>query len=224
MELQGKIINFLGDSITEGSGVKDIENCRYDNVIHKQYGLAAHRNYGIGGTRLAHQSVPSDNPAHDLCFCGRAHRMDKNADIVVVYGGANDYIHGDAYFGTMADQTPATYCGAVYYLMRILKERYPDKTIVFVTPAHMHYQGHPDSEPSPRPIKKPDAKPLRAYGDVIKERGKEFHIPVLDLFESLGIDANDPHDRETYTSDSLHLNDAGHAVLAKVLGEFLESL
>ena len=59
MELKGKVINFLGDSITEGSGVSDIANCRYDNVIHREYGLAAHNNYGIGGTRLAYQKNPS---------------------------------------------------------------------------------------------------------------------------------------------------------------------
>ena len=71
MELKGKIIDFLGDSITEGVGVTD-QNNRYDNVIHRRFELAAHYNYGIGGTRLAHQSVPSEIPRYDLCFCGRA--------------------------------------------------------------------------------------------------------------------------------------------------------
>ena len=32
MELKGKTINFLGDSITEGVGVSDIQNNRYDNA------------------------------------------------------------------------------------------------------------------------------------------------------------------------------------------------
>ena len=51
-------------------------------------------NYGIGGTRIAHQNVPSEKPRYDLCFCGRAYNMERNADIIVVYGGVNDYIHG----------------------------------------------------------------------------------------------------------------------------------
>ena len=71
MELKGKIIDFLGDSITEGVGVCD-QNNRYDNVVHRRLELAAHYNYGIGGTRLAHQSAPSETPRYDLCFCGRA--------------------------------------------------------------------------------------------------------------------------------------------------------
>ena len=224
MELKGKIIDFLGDSITEGSGVSDIANCRYDNRIHERFGLAAHYNYGIGGTRIAHQMVPSEKPRYDLCFCGRAYNLDPSADVIVVYGGVNDYIHGDAYFGKMEDTTPATFCGAVYFLMKLLKELYPDKTVVFMTPAHMHFRGDTDKLPSPRAVKKPDAQPLQAYVDVIKARGEELGIPVLDLFEKLPIDPNNEADRAKYTVDGLHFNDDGHAILAKVLGDFLEAL
>ena len=224
MELKGKVIDFLGDSITEGCGVKNVAECRYDNRLHARFELAAHYNYGIGGTRLTHQMAPSENPRYDLCFCGRAYNLNKTADVIVVYGGVNDYIHGDAYFGTMADKTPATFCGAVYFLMNKLKELYPGKTIVFMTPAHMHFCGHSDKFKSPRVIKKPDAQPLAAYVDVIKSRGEELGIPVLDLFEKLPINPNNDDDKAKYTTDGLHFNDEGHAVLASVLGDFLEAL
>lgn len=224
MELKGKIIDFLGDSITEGAGVKDKANCRYDNRIAREYGLAKVFNYGIGGTRLAHQMVPSEKPRYDLCFCGRAYDLDKSADIIVVYGGVNDYLHGDAYFGTMEDKTPATFCGGVYFLMNLLKTEYPDKTIVFMTPAHCKLRGDSDMYPSPRPIKKPDAKPLVEYVKVIKARGEEMGIPVLDLYENLGLDPNNDEHREKYTTDGLHFNDAGHEFIAAALGKFLTSL
>ena len=223
MELKGKIIDFLGDSITEGVGVTD-QNNRYDNVIHRRFELAAHYNYGIGGTRLAHQSVPSEIPRYDLCFCGRAYMLDKSADLIVVYGGVNDYIHGDAYFGTMDDRTPTTFCGAVYFLMNLLKTNYEGKKIVFMTPAHMHFKGISDKCLSGRPMKKPDAQPLSAYVEVIKARGEEFGIPVLDLFEKFPIDPNNESDREKYTVDGLHFNDDGQGILAKTLGDFLETL
>ena len=223
MELKGKIIDFLGDSITEGVGVSDL-SCRYDNIIHDKYELAAHYNYGIGGTRIAHQSVPSETPRYDLCFCGRAYLLDRSADMIVVYGGVNDYIHGDAYFGSMEDRTPETFCGAVYFLMNFLKTNYADMKIVFMTPAHMHFKGVSDGVVCPRPIKKPDAKPLAAYVEVIKARGRELDIPVLDLFEKLPIDPNNETDKEKYTVDGLHFNNEGHKILAGVLGDFLESL
>lgn len=113
MELKGKTINFLGDSITEGVGVSDINNNRYDNRLKSLLGLKKVNNYGIGGTRIAHQYFPSEKPRYDLCFCGSAYNMDKGADVIVVYGGVNDYIHGDACFGKLKDKTPATFCGVV---------------------------------------------------------------------------------------------------------------
>ena len=223
MKLKGKIIDFLGDSITEGVGIND-QSRRFDNLVSEHFELAAHYNYGVGGSRLAHQSVPSETPRYDLCFCGRAYLLEKSADVIVVYGGVNDYIHGDAYFGTMEDKTPETFCGAVYFLMNFLKTNYPDAQTVFMTPAHMHFRGVSDSLVSPRPIKKPDAKPLYAYVDVIKARGEELGVPVLDLFEKLPIDPNNDSDKERYTVDGLHFNEDGHALLASTLADFLESL
>lgn len=223
MELKGKIIDFLGDSITEGCGVIDRANNRYDNRICRDYGLKAVYNYGIGGTRLAHQSKPSDTPRYDLCFCGRAFDLNKTADIVVVYGGVNDYIHGDAYFGTMDDRTPETFCGAVRYLMTLLKTDFEGKTIVFMTPAHCFFKGVSDAEPSPRPIKR-DARPLYEYVNAIKTIGKELGVYVLDLQENLGIDPNNEEQREKLTTDGLHFNDEGHAYIAAALGKFLTEL
>ena len=223
MELKGKRIAFLGDSITEGTGVSDIANCRYDNRIAKKYELEAIFNYGIGGTRFAHQARPSEKPRYDLCFCGRAFNIDPSADIVVVYGGVNDYIHGDAYFGVMEDRTPETFCGAVHFLMTSLKELFAGKPVVFMTPAHCNFKGVSDKEPSPRPVKR-DARPLCEYVEVVKARGNELGIPVLDMFEELGIDPNNEEQKAALTVDGLHFNDEGHRYIAEALGRFLESL
>lgn len=224
MKLQNKIIDFLGDSITEGSGVTDPQNNRYDNVLKRTAGLAATYNYGIGGTRLAHQSTPSEKPRYDLCFCGRAYDLNRDADIIVVYGGINDYIHGDAPVGEMGDRTPATFCGAVYFLMNLLRTEYADKTVVFMSPARCYFNEVSSDSPSTRPQKRADAMPVLGYVNIIKETAKQFDIPVLDLYHDLGIDPNDPEDRAKYTADGLHFNDAGHQILAAKLKAFLEAL
>ena len=224
MELKGKKIAFLGDSITEGSGVQDRDNNRYDNVLKKECQLAETFNYGIGGTRLAHQRVPSACPRHDLCFCGRAYDLNPGADMIVVYGGVNDYIHGDAPFGQFGDTTPATFCGGVRYLMEFLKSEYPGRTIVFMTPARFFYDGMDGSQPSNRPMKRPDAQPILKYIEIIKKTGELCGIPVLDLYANLGIDPVNPYEKEQYTADGLHFNDAGHYLIAKCLREFLEAL
>lgn len=225
MKLKGLKVNFLGDSITEGVGVSDFDNHCYQNRLAKLCGLSAVNTYAISGTRLAHQIHPSEKPRYDLCFCGRAYDMDTTADMVIVYGGVNDYIHGDAPFGEMGDTTPATYCGGVYFLMHYLRETYGEKPIVFMTPARCFLRKEVDDRvPSTHAKKINPGKPLRPYVDVILETAKLFDIPVLDLYDNLGIDPHDPECFNTYTVDGLHFNDAGHGVLADRLKSFLESL
>ena len=125
MELKGKKINFLGDSITEGVGASE-EQFMYPNVIAAECGLAAARNYGISGTRIARQDDEENfgNP-----FCDRYLTMDDDADMVVVFGGTNDYGHGRAPFGSFDDRTGDTYYGAWHVLLRGLLEKYPDSQI-----------------------------------------------------------------------------------------------
>lgn len=222
MKLKGKIIDFLGDSITEGSGVVDMKN-RYDNVLKKQYKVKKIYNHSIGGTRLAHQHKPSEKPRYDLCFCGRAYDLNPEADIIVVYGGVNDFIHGDAPIGEWGDETPTTFYGGVRFLMNFLKTQYKAQ-IVFMTPARVNYKDISSERPSERAMKQPDAKPLIAYVEIIKKTAEFFSIPVLDLYDGLGIDPNVPEDKEKYTVDGLHFNDFTHHILAKKLGDFIESL
>ena len=92
MELKGKKINFLGDSITEGHGTSDWNTKPYHQVLKANVGLAEARNYGKGGTKIARLPVITDNP-FDQDFNLRALDMDLDADAVVVFGGTNDYGH-----------------------------------------------------------------------------------------------------------------------------------
>ena len=66
--------------------------------------------------------------------------------------------------------------------------------------------------------------PLKNYAEIIKEMGREFDIPVLDMYESLGIDPNIPSDNKNYTVDGIHFNDAGHAIIASRIIDFLKKL
>jgi lysophospholipase L1-like esterase len=223
MRLEGKIINFLGDSITEGCGVID-QNNRYDNILLRKYSLKSINNYGISGTRIAHQSSDAEETNEDLCFCRRVEHISRDADIVIVYGGVNDYLHGDAPFGCESDDDPSTFCGAVNYLMTYLKNMFVGKCIIFMTPAHCFFEGVSDKEVSRYSAKKSDSKPLNEYVKVIINSGIKHEIPVLNLFDKLGIDANNPDMRKEFIPDGLHFNDKGHNILAECLGNFLELL
>ena len=63
MDIIGLTINFLGDSITEGVGVSNVD-ATYYAILQKRTGLCEARNYGISGTRFAIQKGPLERPNH----------------------------------------------------------------------------------------------------------------------------------------------------------------
>ncbi len=214
MELKNKVIAFLGDSITQGVGVTNIEN-KYDIRLQKRFDFKR-RNYGLSGTRLAYQSTPTlDNPQFDLYFAGRAQPIPEDNDLIVVFGGTNDYGHGRALFGTFENKTPETYCGAIRFLIKILKPK--TKRLVFMTPMS---RKECDTHPA---YLSPDKKMFIEYIDAMIKICADEGVEVFDLFRE-GPDATDPEVCAKYFPDGLHPNDDGHEIIAKLLGDYLENL
>ena len=218
MDLRNKKINFLGDSITEGHGCADAENM-FTARIARAYGAVC-RNYGIGGTRIARQQHPSENPRHDLDFLGRSGQMDPDADIVAVFGGTNDFGHGDAPLGHMEDRTPDTFFGALHLLYAGLIARYPAARIVVLTPLHRLCEDSPYGNGK----KAVPSGLLIDYVRAIRQTAEYYALPLLDLYAASGLQPNVPVIRELYIPDGLHPNDAGHRVLAERIAAFLSAL
>ena len=220
MNLSGKTIHFLGDSITFGHGVTDPDNI-FCNRIAARFGATA-RNYGIGGTRYARQAELTAWEIPDLHrpFFMRVEDMAPDADLVVVLGGVNDYAHGDAPLGSMDDRTPDTFYGAAHMLYTALLARYPTATVVVATPLHCL------GEENPRGLsgKKIPSAPLSAYVEVIREVAAYDSLPLLDLYAASGISPALEVHRTRYMPDGVHPNDHGHALIASRLAGFLESL
>lgn len=218
MELTDKKAVFLGDSITQGVGTSDEEHI-YLNLLADMAELCEVKNYGISGTRFARQKAKSGEPTFDLDFCTRVEELDVDADIVVVFGGTNDFGHGDAPIGTPDDRTPDTFWGACHYLMNRLCERFYDKTVVIMTPLHRLTEDNPKGDNKPEPV-----ATLKEYVDIIRTVAEWYSLPVLDLFAASGIQPRVPVIRETYCPDGLHPNDAGHEKIADKLYNFLLTL
>ncbi len=218
MQLKNKRILFLGDSITEGHGTSG-EAAWFTTLLAERFGAEC-INYGIGGTRIARQEKPSENPRHDLDFPGRVADMAAEADIVGVFGGTNDFGHGDAPLGRMSDRTVFTFYGALHVLFTSLIEKYPAAVIFVMTP--LHRLGEED--PRGNGCKERDVGTLGEYVDIIREVAEYYSLPVLDLYAVSGLQPAVPVIMERYIPDGLHPNDAGHAVLADRIGGFLSAL
>lgn len=211
MKIEGLKINFLGDSITKGVGT----SCS-DMIYHTQLKVKANlkeiNNYGVSGTRLAKQQFSDDCASS---FCDRFIHMSDDADIVVVFGGTNDYGHGDALLGCFSDKTPDTFYGACHYLFRGLIKKYIGKPVVIMTPLHRTDENQKNATSN---------GVLKDYINIIREVAEYYSLPLLDLFSGSGIQPEISEIQEMYMPDGLHPNDNGHSVIAHKLQMFLEQL
>lgn len=217
MDLKGKKINFLGDSITFGHGTSEESKC-FVSLIAERDGAIC-RNYGISGTRIARQITPYD-PSFDQDFCLRYSEMDDDADIIVVFGGTNDFGHGDAPLGRFEDRTPYTFYGALHTLYQGLMTKYPASQIVILTPLHRtnEFNPHGDGNMITKSVV------LKEYVDIIREMAEYYSLPVLDLYAASGMQPVVAKHLELYMPDGLHPNDAGHEILYHKISTYLKAL
>jgi lysophospholipase L1-like esterase len=196
MELQENMkINVLGDSFTYGDKLSDT-TWAFPNVISAKCGAAVLNKYGLNGSCVAGM-----NPGKLL---DRYPGMERDADLILVLGGTNDY-GGAAREGTElglpGDLTGGTFYGGLNLMMCGLKQMYPDKEIVFMTPTRRWGYTR----------KNKNGYTLGQYAEAIRERAAFWGIRVIDLYNEPGLDFAGA--QAGYLVDGLHPNRTGHALL-----------
>ncbi len=215
MQTENKKIAFLGDSITCGVGASTPEKA-YASLVARDGGFSESYNFGVSATRIANQ-VAEDPRGKSETFVERIDRMPDNIDIVLVFGGTNDYGHGDAPFGKPTDRTPDTFYGAMDKMLTKLIEKYPRSKIVLLTPIHREAEEKYINEYGVR-----NCATLGEYVTAEKAVAARYSIPVIDLYETSGICPDNKINKETYTVDGLHPNDTGHRVIADKILSFIK--
>lgn len=218
MKLEGIKMGCLGDSITEGVGVTNLNNM-YFNRLKRECGIREIYVDGIGGTRIARQQIPSADPIKDLYFISRVDKIDEDCDLVLVFGGTNDFGHGDAPLGTPNDRTEDTFWGACHVLCEKLMNRFPKSQIVFMGPLHRLGEDNDCKD-----YQKKHQGTLYDYVDILQTVTRKYSIPFLDMLQVSGMTPSIPIQQKLYMPDGLHPNDAGHEKIAARLKGFLESL
>jgi lysophospholipase L1-like esterase len=215
MENKKKKIVFLGDSITQGSCASAPEKI-YHAVAAKLLGNCDAVNMGLSGTRIARQTRPSADAACDLDYNIRAREIEGKPDCVVVFGGTNDYGHGDAPMGEFGDRTPYTFCGACAALLGYLTDRYGKEKICVILPLRRLSEQNPFGDGS----KKEAGAPLCEYVAALLKAANAAGVRVLDLRGCNELNPETAAGAANF-ADGLHPNDSGHALLGEKVAEFL---
>ena len=126
--------------------------------------------------------------------------MEDGADLIVIFGGTNDYGHGDAPVGKFGDTDPYTFYGGAYTLFESLISKFPQARLLVLTPLHRLREKNENAQ----------GNTFYQFVSAIRETAEAFSIPVLDLYACSGINPNFDCLKQTYMPDGLHPNDAGH--------------
>lgn len=206
-------INFLGDSITVGAAATTVEN-KYVSLVGKILGCETF-NFGVSGTRIAKQTTPSECERYDEDFLERAKKMG-DADMVFVFGGTNDYGHGDAQIGNIDDETSYTFFGALNNLIKYLSEKYGKEKLRFILPIPRYNQASVYGEGRKTTALYPLSDYINAEKKVLEARG----IKYLDM-SSMFPEPKTQNSGELF-ADGLHPTDKGHRMIAEYLSEYIK--
>lgn len=213
-------INVLGDSITEGVGARTPDKA-YPVILSRLTGANVN-NYGLSCSRITDIAYGLSNPPS---FVDRMYAMDKTADLVIVFGGTNDFWYGDCPIGKRTDTSADTFYGALNTMIPYLKNAHPGADIVFVTPHQQSKDADETHTYKRSTYNNFGTGTLSQYRVAMLDRCEYYGIPVLDLYADY--DLNTVDNRKAlerygnYLCDGCHLNDAGYNLLARKIYQFV---
>lgn len=188
---EGLTASFYGDSLTEVNGHY---TKGYHFWIKEMLGLKNYNNYGVSGYKI------SD-------VYNKVKNITDTSDIIFIMCGVNDQTF-NVPLGVMGDITTNTTYGSLNLLCSRLKEKYPTKLIVFITPHYQTNYLHNEGITSYEITK------------AIKEVCEKYTIPVYDNYNLSGIYSSN---LANYTTDNCHWNDIAHEMVGKNIATFMRN-
>lgn len=192
---EDKTWNAVGDSITE--------NGFYTMFVEASLGLKTH-NFGLAASTVA---------VNDSHFTGKSIYervlVYPDADIWTVFGGANDWILKTP-VGTIGDNDTKTFYGSLKAICDNVLSRPNKPKLILFTPLQSNRNGANDVGVT-----------MSEYRQAIIDVGKLYSVPVLDLYNTGGIDSAN---LDKYTEDGVHPNILGTELYAPKIVSAIQNL
>ena len=171
--LWGKTIVAIGDSLFHGN--KDCKGNTWLEMMARRNEMALY-NYGHNGNTVAIQHAEQQQLA---AMCVRYRDMAREADYVVVLGGANDK-RLNIPLGDIASTSAETFCGALNILIAGITGKYPRARVLFMT----NYNRWPGENE----IGLSDID----YGEAMKRVCANWSVPCFDNYHNCGLSFQNP--------------------------------
>ena len=230
---QGKRVAWFGDSMTDPNHKAASQHCW--DYLNDWLGTTSYV-YSVSGRQW------NDIPR-------QADKLEKehgnDFDAIIIFIGTNDFNAGipigewyevkdtTVLAATHAEKgvvkrkmrtpstDPSTVRGRINTALSKVKEMYPDKQIVLLTPLHRAFARFSDKNIQPsEAYQNKCGEWFDAYVDCVKEAGNIWALPVIDLNAISGlnpmVDSNSLYFKDAAT-DRLHANDEGHRRIARTL-------
>ena len=176
----------------------------WQKLIHEKFG-ATLINIGVGGTTVFNNGASSTQNGYNLtdswmCSQERTNMIPQDADIVLFWGGHNDWAN-NCPIGSVGQVTPddTTFMGAMQIALTKIIARVPNAQIIFVTP---HVSRPQNNENSNVIAKNTLNLTMADYSSAVREFCAYYGFPYIDMSDS-GISVLN---HTKYCSDVIHVN------------------
>lgn len=194
--LAGKTLDALGDSITAQG--------KYTQQLAEMYG-AVINNYGVSGSSISSKTWDA--------FHTRVDAM-ATCDCVFILGGTNDWGYS-APLGTKTDTTDSTFCGGLYLLGEAVRAKFPTTPVFISTILQRDWTDTATDATQCSGIDvNANGNSIAEFNEAIRYFANRYGFVVVDGFGESGICVPNI---QTYTTDRLHLNDAGGVRMARLI-------
>ena len=188
---EGKTISIVGDSISAGS---------YPSMLGTISGAIIDNN-AVSGSLLVNKGKT---------MISQLSEISDDADLIIVFGGTNDYWHKSVQIGELSSTDSTTFLGALDYYLSYLETNHPDAEYLFVFPADQTFGG--DSSDTDF-----------GYGTL-----GDFRDAFIEFCTARGVNHLDlgtsEYDCSVHSGDGVHPNTAGHQVIAEAIYEYIADI